>query len=387
MAINARLFQSLTTDSDTLGNTYLRGALFDYENLVHMHECTRADLRVVENYDDEVAQCIETITSRLIAVPYTIAFSKGDPLAERVQQLVDKNHPQLITSSWRSRLYGYSVQERVYEEEGSRLFPTTVVEKPFEWYSVGRLGELYNSSDFHKKQPLDTQLKFLLTRHQATYTCPAGKPVLAHLFWPWFHRSANRQFRMQFLERTGQPMLIGSGPNPAQISQQLRAALMDAVIATGTDTTVSMLEATSKGEAFELAEASFIKIIQKVLVGQTLTSDTGANGVGSRALGGIHENVLESRINAGIELGKPSVQNYINAIYTINAPGTKPPVITYATEKGIESARAFRDSSLINSGALVLSAEYFEREYGFKKGDIVSVGAPPKAPVPNATPN
>jgi hypothetical protein len=175
---------------------------------------------------------------------------------------------------------------------------------------------------------------------------------------------------MQFLERNGQPLLIGFGPDPAQVAAQLRNALMDAVVGMPLEGKVESVSPSNKGEAFEKIEQALVRRIQKVILGQTLTSDTGAGGVGSKALGDIHNEVRSDKTTADVELIKPTIQRYVNAIYLVNFPGQEPPNVVYSIERGLEVGRATRDATLINTGTVKFSKDYYIREYGFKDTDI-----------------
>jgi hypothetical protein len=91
-------------------------------------------------------------------------------------------------------------------------------------------------------EQVDTTFKFLLTKHKPTWANPRGKALLAYLFWPWFFRKATWQFWMQFLERNGQPLLVGTGNDPAQIAEQLALAVQDAVIGVPKETTIEAIQ-------------------------------------------------------------------------------------------------------------------------------------------------
>jgi hypothetical protein len=107
-------------------------------------------------------------------------------------------------------------------------------------------------------------------------------------------------------------------------------------------------------------------------LGQTLTSDSGGGGKGSKALGEVHNEVRLDKTIGDLKLVRPSVQNYIDALRMLNFPSSTPVKLVYAIDRGLESGRANRDSTLSNSWSdRKLSDEYYMREYGFKKGDIV----------------
>lgn len=353
--------------------------LFDVARLVVDSWASRSDLRVIEESDDEVQQCIETRMDTLLGVDWRL---EGGEQAnnEWLTEQLDKHYKQIVTEAWKAKLYGYSVMERIWAQDAQgRFYVERVPEKPFEWFIPKRDGTLWFRKHDGAIVPsalglegirVDTQFKFLLTRNQPTWRNPRGIALLAYLFWPWFFRKATWQFWMQFLERNGQPLLVGTGNDPAQIASQLALAVQDAVIGVPKDTTVQAISPTNRGEAFALAEDHLVRRIQKVLLGQTLTSDVGSGGKGSRALGQVHNEVRLDKTIGDLALVGPTAQNFVDAMRLINFPSSRPIKLVYAIDRGLEAARANRDSTLINSGNIEFLAPYYKREYGFKDGDF-----------------
>jgi hypothetical protein len=380
------LFQEFAVDS--LFGFFRNLELFDVSQLVMDSSATRSDLRIIEESDDEVQQCLETRIDTLLGVDWRL---EGGSEATRdwLTEELKKHYDTIAINAFSSRLYGYSVQERVYEEKDGKIVVARVGEKPFEWFVPRRDGTLWYKANSYVQHPMlpdiragvsedwsggvqvDTSLKFLLTRHKPTWKNPRGVALLAFLFWPWFYRKASWQFWMQFLERSGQPLLVGKSANPAQIAEQLAAAVQDAVVGVPMDATVEAVSPNNKGEAFAMAEDRLVRRIQKVLLGQTLTSDTGGDGKGAKALGQVHNEVRLDKTIGDIRLIYSTVQNYIDALLMLNFPSSRPIKLQYAIDRGLETARATRDTTLINSGNIEFTAEYFIRAYGFKKDEVV----------------
>lgn len=350
--------------------------LFDVSRIVVDSWATRSDLRIIEESDDEVQQCIETRMDTLVGVDWRLEGGSAE-VREWLTEQVKRHYEHIVTRSWTAKLYGYSVMERVWAKDNEGMFVVErVSEKPFEWFIPKRdetlwyrrhEGIILTKALSLEGMPVDTNFKFLLTRNNPTWRNPRGTALLAYLFWPWFFRKATWQFWMQFLERNGQPLLVGTGNDPAQIAQQLALAVQDAVIGVPKDTTIQSISPTNKGEAFNLAEDRLVRRIQKILLGQTLTSDSGSGGKGSRALGEVHNEVRLDKTVGDLKLVGPTVQNYVNALLAINFPSSRPVKLVYAIDRGLESARANRDSTLINSGNIEFTEEYYITEYGFKK--------------------
>lgn len=365
--------------------------LFDVSQLVQDSCATRSELRVIENSDDEVQQCIETRMDTLLGVDWRLEGGSDEVRTWMTVQL-QRHYDHLVQNAWMSKLYGYNVMERIWAKQEGYWIVDRIPEKPFEWFIPKRDGTLWYR---HNQQiilpnvlsPLDglqvdTKLKFILTVNRPTYLNPRGRALLAYLFWPWFYRKATWQFWMQFLERNGQPLLVGKGNDPAQIAQQLALAVQDAVIGVPIGTEIQAISPANKGEAFTLAEDKLVRRIQKVLLGQTLTSDTGSKGSGAKSLGEVHNEVRRDKTIGDLKLVGPSVQNYLDALRLLNFPSSRPVNLVFAVDRGLETGRANRDVALINSGNIEFTEEYYIREYGFKPGDFKIVAASQKKQTP-----
>lgn len=371
--------------------------LFDVSRLVIDSCATRADLRIIEDSDDEVEQCLQTRIDSLLGVDWRLEGG-SETVREWLTDQLKRHYDSIVTNAFSARLYGYSVQERIYEKKDGYIQVARVSEKPFEWFVPKRDGTLW----FRPRSPIlvlpdsaqalmdgiqvDTEFKFLLTVHQGTHRNPRGKALLAYLFWPWFYRKATWQFWMQFLERSGQPLLVGSGNDPAQMAQQLALAVQDAVVAVPKDSKVEAIGGNSKGDAFNAAEDRLVRRIQKVLLGQTLTSDVGgAGGKGARALGEVHNEVRQDKTMGDLKLVGPAAQNYLDALVVLNFPSSRGIKLIYSIDKGLETARANRDVAFVNSGNIEFTEQYYQREYGFKDGDIKVKEVTPQQQTPEGS--
>jgi phage gp29-like protein len=120
----------------------------------------------------------------------------------------------------------------------------------------------------------------------------------------------------KILERFGTPILKGKCKNsePDDMNQALLNAHAQSVISIDADDEVEILAVQSSGNAgtsFETFNNTIIRQIQKVILGQTLTS--GTDGTGSRALGEVHDNVRKDKLNADIRLVTPTFQAIVDA--------------------------------------------------------------------------
>lgn len=349
--------------------------LDDTDQVLQKAGIQRHDLRSLE-FDDEISAAIETRREAVLGTPWRL-----EPNTSRSSKwLADELKPHIegvLSAAFNAILYGYSVQELVYViRDDGKLGLSEVCEKPLEWFEP-RPGNqlLYRSDDGSLPVPVDIQFKFLLTRRNPTYQNPLGEALLSRLYWPWFYRKAGWQFWLSWLERFGQPFLVGKAHNPESMAEALLQARQGAAIAVGMEEEVKM-ESPEAGAGGHFPE--FDKVvcqrIQKVVLGQTLTSSS--DGKGSYALGKVHNEVREDKWRADIRLVSRSVQQIINALWALNRMTGQPPVFVLADDVGLETQRAERDAKLVpvmSASGLTFSRGYYTDRYDITDEDIVEV--------------
>ena len=330
--------------------------------------------------DDEISQAVETRIDALLATPFR--FEPSDtPEAILLMQEIKEWFAEIATGSINALLFGYSVQEMVYNQDGDYIGIEWVGEKPMEWFEPKNDGRLiYRQDGAGQESEVDQVFKFFMTRRKATYKQPYGKALLTVVYWLDFFRKNGFKFWAKFLERFGTPILLGKckDSDPSEMNQALLNAHAQSVISIDAEDDVQILSAASSsnaGTSFETFNNTIIRQIQKVILGQTLTS--GTDGTGSRALGEVHDNVRKDKLNADIRLVTPTFQAIVDALCALNGWG-KHEIILGERSKQLNKDQAERDVQLKNAGA-VFTTQYFIREYGLQDGDLAE-------PLPSQTP-
>lgn len=313
--------------------------------------------------DDEIFQAVETRVDALLSVPFRLSPSEGDAADFLIEQL-NKHIDVIARNAFDARLFGYAVQEAVYLQGDKYIGLNKIAKKPMQWFEPTSNGELYYFSDngFNglNGQLVNQEYKFFLTVNNGTYEQPQGTALLSRLYWPWFFRTNGWKFWAKFLERFGSPILVGStGGDVNDMNNALLQAHGSAVISIDKEDSVSALAPSSAtGQAFDLFENALVRRINKVILGQTLTS--GTDGGGSRALGQVHENVRQDKRNSDIRLVLPTLQRVVDALCKLNE--FEPHTITLSDGKGLEKERAERDKVLSEIG-VEFTEQYFQDEY------------------------
>lgn len=347
---------------------------------------TRANLRPMLG-DDEIEAALETRFAAVVGTPWRLEPAEG-PAFDFVWSQLEPRMESIVRAAWRAVIFGYSVQEVTYEKEGGRTVWGSVDDRPFDWFSVQPDGKLIyhpkSSSTMKEGEECDQDYKFFLTRRYPSYRQPYGEALLTRLYWPWFFRTQSSKFWARFLERFGAPLLLGkTSGDTALMASSLAKALQSAVAAIGENDDVQAISPTGNGEAFARFDSRFSKSIQKVILGQTLTSDVGT--VGSFAAAKVHDEVRDDRRKADLRLVQATIQRMVDALLALNFPSIKLTFVM-ADDTGLEIERAERDSKLVAAGVLKLTEKYLLDRYDFEPGDFTipegSTGIPvdPKKP-------
>jgi phage gp29-like protein len=302
----------------------------------------RHELRKLET-DDEVSAALETRREALVATPWSLHPYDSEP-AEWLWTELAPHMEGLLRGAFSALPYGYSVMEAVYRR-GPRIGLARAEEKPIEWFAPQRDGTLrFTPPDGGMEVTVDAAAKFLLTRRSPTYRNPYGEALLSRLYWPWFFRHNGWRFWMRFVERFGDPLLIGKSIGYQELYDGLRGMGFDSVVCVGQ---TDELQAVTQGLAgeFERMDQALVARIQKLILGQTLTSQVGSSG--SYAAAKVHETVREDKRRADIRMVTGTVQRLVDALWRLNALPGDPPAFLLQDDKGLEAARGERDAKVV----------------------------------------
>lgn len=355
----------------------------DGDEVLRKAGVTRPRLKVMM-YDDEIYQAIEKRQDKLESASWRVE-PMDRPESKIIMEHLREWWSEILLGAQNARWYGYSVLEAIYNKpeepslhiEGDTITPFIgfkwIGEKPMQWYEPkndGRLMLLANYNATRQDQEVDQRFKHFLTRCKSTYENPLGEALLSRLYWVWFFKTSGFKFWAKFVEKFGLPMLVGktAGKTTDMRDALLRAHASSVIALSGTDS-VEIQTANTNGNAsqtFEVFDKNLERRIQKVILGQTLTS--GTDGSGSRALGDVHLEVQNSKYKADVRMIMPTIQAIINALCDLN--GWERHRVIIGEEKSLEEPKADRDVKLKNAGA-VLTPQYFKREYGLEDGDVI----------------
>lgn len=340
---------------------------------------TRRDLETLMD-DDEIGAACETRMAAVQSIPWALApYDEADPRLVWTWDQISSVVEELIAGAWTAVPYGYSVMEVIYREEPedspANFGLSRVSEKPFWWFTPRQDGTLIRSgrAGSYSNDPLDTFFKFLVTVNRPTYLRPDGHALFIRLYWPWFFRSQGWRFWARFLERHGAPLMTGAtkSNNVSALRNAMQRAIASAVLAHGKEDEIKVHASAGNGESFDKFITASDKRIQKVILGQTLTSDV--QGGGSYAAAKVHDLVRHDRTLNDMRLVVPTVNQLIRALWALNwpeVPAADVPVFKLEAGEGLAKDRAERDAQLVGQAGIRLTEQYFLTHYDFEPGDF-----------------
>lgn len=173
---------------------------------------------------------------------------------------------------------------------------------------------------------------------------PYGLGTAHQLFWPVRFKRDGIRFFLVFLEKFAQPTVVGKfkpGAKPddkARLLNAVKRVMTEAGVIVPDDMVIELLEASRSGTVdyaamIRLMDAS----IQKIIVGQTLTSEVGSTG-GNRALGQVHMSVRQDIVKADSDLVCESFnKGPVRWLTRYNFPNAKPPRVLREIEQGADT--------------------------------------------------
>lgn len=352
---------------------FAMGRAADVDEVLRQAGLSRQRLSVLMT-DDEISQAMETRLDAVLNAPWRFIEDHGEQTIF-LKELFTKWHFEIVSGAWEACPYGYSVLEANYKiDENNRFTLAEIMVKPLEWFEPKNNGELI----FRKPQSSAEvnvfktyPLKFFLTRRKPSYKQPYGEALLTKLYWIWYFKTSSTKFWVKFLERFGSPLLIGKvgGQNRKQQDiDAMTAALLNAhaqsilsIPAEDEVTTVGTNFSGAGASAFEAFDKVMVRRVQKVVLGQTMTSEN--DGGGSKALGVVHNEVRMDKRNSDLRMISPTVQELIDALCILN--GFDKHTIILGGEQDLNVKVVERDLKLKDLG-VQFNDKYIIETYGIK---------------------
>lgn len=326
--------------------------------------------------DDEVSTALETRRAAVEATPWRIDGYSDTPAMQHLAAMLNTHWGRIVYGAWDAVPMGYSVMEAIWGPSTERRGGVDLQRiglVPMQYFNPRPDGTLLCTlPSIGSEQQADSAFKFFETVRDQSVETPHGVAALAPLYWPWHFRQSEWRYWMQFVERFGAPIVTGKVINPQEFVDAMASLGINTAIGVGPSDDVNVITQGLAGE-FERLDMALSKRIQKMILGQTLTTDVGK--AGSYAAASVHDLVRMDRRNADQKLVAATAQRVINAFWLLNRYPGDAPKLLLEDGKGLEQDRAARDALLVQHGVITLTDQYMLTHYDYEPGDFV-IGQP-----------
>lgn len=225
--------------------------------------------------------------------------------------------------------------------------------------------------------------KFILTTNNGTSFNPKGDPIAERLIAPWIFKCNGVDLWMDFAKRFANGFMhakIEDGDKSDAVREALEKAGKSAIIVTDKESELNLVQPNRDSSLYLDIDERMVKAIQKVILGETQTSDMQDRG-GSMS-SSIHNEVRLEKTRNDIDLVEEGIDEAIFQIALVNGfinsfdERNKLPRASIIYDPSFNMELAQRDSTLSNMG-VKFSKKYFVKNYGFKEDDFEIVDRAP----------
>jgi len=327
--------------------------------------------------DAHVFACVQSRKSGVMSLEWEIKNeSEKDETTEKLEKLLKKlDIYKLINDILEATLFGFQPIEIIWGKVDNLILPIELKSKPSEWFCFDDDNQLkFRTKEHYYGEELPPK-KFLCPQSNPSYENPYGERTLSRVFWPVTFKKGGLKFWVIFTEKYGIPNLVGKHPRGAskeetdKLADLLEDMVQDAVAVIPDDSSVEIQEAnkSSSAEIFEKLIDKMNAEISKAILGQTLTTEIGANG--SYAASNTHFAVRQDIIDSDRKLVEKTINQLLQWIYEINFTNQDAPVFEMYQEEDVDLTLAQRDK-IISECGVKFTKEYFIKAFGYDAEDF-----------------
>ena len=337
-------------------------------------EGSRLGLELFEEMeeDDQIGSDLDIRRLKVSSFPFEIIVEDGlDKDAEQAKEIKKQIAPiyrDLVKEVQDALVIGYSVTELYWEIVGSRVELPKVQGHKQREFTFTDEGDILWATESGKTVPVNPNRVILASFNKKKGNL-FGRSLLARCFWPWFFKKHGWLFWSTYLEKFGQPTVVGKYPSGA--SKEQRDLLLKACQAIQNDMAViidqnwmiGLLEAQRSGavDSYEKFIHYCNRCISKVILMTTLTSNEVNYGTMGQAI--VHKDLSDECIeDDAIWLADVLTKQIVSLLANWNYNFTVQPrlVIRYATE---DTSKEEAEKDAILSKIVPISTSYIYTKY------------------------
>ncbi|CDO60820.1 Mu-like prophage FluMu protein gp29 [Candidatus Phaeomarinobacter ectocarpi] len=327
--------------------------------------------------DAQVFSCFQQRISALVSAEWEVRPAKGatdtaskkaaDMLAEQLDNIL---FDQACRKMLYGLFYGYAIGEMLWVKDGATFAIDAIKVRRARRFRYDKHGglRLLTQNNMHEGELMPARKFWTFTSGSQDDDTLYGRGLAYWCFWPALFKRHDLKFWLTFLDKYGGPTSIGK--YPAGTSEEDINKLLGALVAMRSDSAVVMpdgmiaelLEATRGSAAdFDKFHDRMDASISKVILSQTMTTDSGS----SLSQSEVHLDVREDVVKADADILCASFnQGPAKWLTEWNYPGAKPPQLWRAVEPPEDLDKlAERDTKIYQMGYRP-SAEYVKETYG-----------------------
>lgn len=352
------------------------------------------DLRLYEDLlrDDQVSAAFGQRRSAVVSAAWTVQPGADDAASKAAAEHLEL---QLKRTGW-DRVtdlmlyavhYGWSVAEFIWDVQDGLLGWSAIKVRNRRRFLVTGSGRWFLDTgivDPANRIYADAPYFWAINTGADNSDVPYGLGLAHQLYWPVrFKRDALR-FWMVYSEKFAMPTALGKFkpgetlPMRAALLQALSAIQTEAGVTIPEDMVIELLEAKRTGSSdYGPLVQKLDGMIQKIVLGQTLTTEVGSTG-GNRALGGVHMSVRQDLVKLDADLICESF-NAGPAVWltAFNFPGATPPRVTREVEEAEDLAALATQLSILDKIGFRPTLEMVQTHWG---ADMEEKPEPPPMP-------
>ena len=301
---------------------------------------------------DEDSTVISAVSIRKSAtLKKELIIEADERIAKEFERILGYTFRDLVLDT---PLQGFAVFELNWYEKDGLLFPAPI-ERDYQSFALKDTKLYYGFDEVHP-------LKAIYTLYRPKFDAPMGRPLYHTLFWLRRFKSAGVEFWAQFVERFGNPWVVGkTDAEPDELARELYAMLGgDVAVVDPEDEIELKTPPNSKGAFKELIEYCDLQI-REAITGGNLTGEVKG---GSYAAAQTHDKIREDIAMTDEHILREAIKRIIDAFKELNGYQKD---IRFALKDRDDPNYdlAERDYKLAQTfnGRYAFSKEYLERTY------------------------
>lgn len=321
--------------------------------------------------DTDIYAAVDKRLAALLDTKLTIV-GNDKALVKFYTEQLEKHEDQLKEDFWWSIFYGYGVEQIIYDPKGKKEI------SGFEREQFWRFDVMPNLIQAKVKVTsnpafLDKVLpwgKWVVTTHKATKFNTRGEAMAERLIQPWIFKCSGWDYWMDFAKRFANGFLHAKITDPKKIDEfrkKLEIAGKSSILVTDSQSNISMIQASRDSSLYALIDDKTTAKIQRVILGETLSSGTAE--AGSAGAAGVHNDVRLEKTRADIKFVEKAINQIIDQSYAVFGFTGEKPRAKIIYDPGLNDDLALRDQTLYGIGVR-FNETYFQKNYGLEENEF-----------------